>query len=130
VTLSPLFLGIFSFYNFYYKREFTRPTHEMFRNIRFLQMFMGLTSDTVTLAYEVIEDLIYWKQPDKAVALLREGVKVPLALGLLMYVASLRYVIVGGIWAVALANSPFFLSLFHIIFEKVTTLSFLILIDH
>jgi len=114
-------LGIFSFYNFYYKREFTRPKHDMLRNIRFLQMFMGLTSDTVTLAYEFIEDLIYWKQPDKAIFLLREGFKVPIALCLLMYVASLRYVIVAVLWAVALAHSPFFLSLFHIIFEKVSS---------
>ena len=52
---------VFSFYNFYRKHNFTRPQVDILKNMRFLQMFMGLTSDGVALLYEFIEDFIYWK---------------------------------------------------------------------
>jgi hypothetical protein len=92
----------------------------MFKNMRFLQMFMGLTSDTVESVYSFLSDFVYWKQPDKAVMLLRECLKIPFALLVFFYILSPRYFIVLGIWAAALLHSPFFLSLFHVVFEKVT----------
>lgn len=61
ISFSPVGIMVFSFYNFYRKHNFTRPQVDILKNMRFLQMFMGLTSDGVALLYEFIEDFIYWK---------------------------------------------------------------------
>ena len=82
-------------------------------------MLMGQSSDFIHLAYDFIDDFIYWKQPQKSIFLLKEALKLPVLVFITMYFLSLRYLLVAGIWIVALMHSPFFVSLFKITYAKV-----------
>lgn len=83
-------------------------------------MVMGQSSDGIHLLYEFMEDFIYWKTPEKSVILLKEIIKLPLPIMLVIYILPLRYFFVLGIWALALSHSPFFTSMFSIASQKIS----------
>lgn len=80
---------------------------------------MGSTADSVSLACDFIEEFLYWKEPSKTLALVKEVIKLPIVLAIGVYFMPIRYLIVLGIWAVAGMSSPFFKSLFLITLQKV-----------
>ena len=41
LAFAPLVIVIFTFYNFYKKKEFKRPEVDYIKNMRFIQMLMG-----------------------------------------------------------------------------------------
>jgi hypothetical protein len=120
LALAPVVLVIFTFFNFYKKRKFQKPEINYIKNMRFIQMMMGQASDGVTLAYEFIDDFIYWKQPDKSIILIKEALKLPIVIFIGMYYVNIRSLMVLGIWGIALLNSPFAMTLATIIVHKVS----------
>ena len=103
--MLPLCLVLFIFYNFYYKRDFKRPDVNFIKNIRFVQMSMGQASDGIDLAYEFVDDFMYWRKPEKSLLLMKGAVQVSLVMGAVLWVVPLPYLIVGGLWAMVLSNS-------------------------
>ena len=124
VALVPLALIILIFYNFYQKKEFNRPIPNYIKNVRFIQMVMGISSDLVDLTYEYCDDFLYWKDPEKSIYLLKELIKLPLIILFNLQYLPIRYLIAIGLWVAALSNSPFFVSLFQICYQKVSFISF------
>jgi hypothetical protein len=105
LALSPIGLVIFIFYNFYFKKQFKKPEIDYIKNVRFIQMMMGQGSDQIKIAYEFIEDFLFWREPDKAQMLVKELLKLPIPILLGLYYAPFRYFIVLGMWTLALSNS-------------------------
>ena len=88
--------------------------------MRLIQLMMGQISDGIALLYTFIEDFLFWKQPDKSMILIKEGIKLPIAIWIGLTYMPLRYFLILGLWAGTLSNSPFFVTLGTIVSNKVT----------
>ena len=118
-SLLPLLFVIFIFYNFFRKsKPFTRPQADIIKNMRLVQLIMGVTSDATDNMFEFIEEFLYWKNPDKTMNLLKEMLKLPIPIAIGLHFLPLRYFFVAGIWITAAKNSPFFKSVFQITITK------------
>ena len=71
------------------------------------------------MAYEFVEDFMYWKQPDKSIILVKEALKIPLAILFILFYVNLRYLLIIGLWIGTLSNSQFFVTLLTIVSHKV-----------
>jgi hypothetical protein len=118
ITLMPLALAAFIYFNLYRKRKYERPPADILKNMRFIQLAMGDFSDLVHVIYSFLQDYLYWGMPEKTHELLRALIKLPLALFFSLYLLPLRIFLIIGMWAVALSHSPFFMSMFTILKDK------------
>jgi hypothetical protein len=109
----------FLFYNFFRKaKPLTRPQADIIKNMRLVQLIMGLTSDATDNMFEYIEEYLYWKNPDKTMELVKEMLKLPIPLAFGLYFLPIRYFLVAGLWITAGKNSPFFKSIITITISK------------
>jgi len=106
-------------YNFYSKRSFTRPETHYIRNMRFIQMLMGLSADSMEQAFQCIDDYFYWRVPEKTVFLLKVLLQSTLGIFLTLYVLPLRHLAVLGLWGGVFSQSPFFIAIFTVLRQKV-----------
>lgn len=82
-------------------------------------MIMGLVSDMVKVSYDFVDDFIFWRDPDKAIMLIKEALKLPLLILIGLYFMPIRIFVILGIWVATLANSEFFVTLGRVIVTKV-----------
>ncbi|CDW73311.1 tectonin beta-propeller repeat-containing protein 1 [Stylonychia lemnae] len=118
LCLLPLALVLFIFYNFYFKKEFKRPTPDYIKNMRFIQMMMGSVSDMVKISYEFTEDFLYWRDPDKSQMLIKEALKLPLGIIIIIYYVPIRQCLIVGLWMATLSNSQFFVTISRVFITK------------
>ena len=110
---------IFVFYNFFRKsKPFVRPQADIIKNMRLVQMIMGLTSDATDNMFDYIEEYLFWKNPEKTIELVKEMLKLPIPLAIGLYFLPIRYFFVAGLWITAAKNSPFFKSIITITITK------------
>lgn len=83
---------------------------------------MGTISDGVKLAYDFVEDFIYWRDPEKAVILIKEAILLPLPILIGLYFMPIRVFVILAIWAATLFHSEFFVVLVKVIITKVLEL--------
>ena len=81
---------------------------------------MGLVSDMVKVSYDFVDDFIYWRDPDKAIMLIKEALKLPILILIGLYFMPLRIFIILGIWVATLSNSEFFVTLAKVVITKVS----------
>ena len=117
--VGPLALILYMLFNLYRKGTFKRPggRPDYIKNMRFIQMVMGQSSDMVASTYEFIEDCLFWKQPAKAIKMIKDLIKMPLIILIVLF--KFKYALVLAMWGGALSSSPFFMSLLTIIQIKV-----------
>lgn len=60
LSLMPLAMAAFIYFNLYRKRKYVRPSADILKNMRFIQLAMGHFSDMVHLIYSFIEDYVFW----------------------------------------------------------------------
>lgn len=120
VSLMPLGLAAFIYFNLYRKRKYVKPSADILKNMRFIQLAMGHFSDVVHLIYSFIEDYVFWGQPDRTHEILREILKLPVPIAITLYFLPLRMFLILGMWLATMSHSPFCMSIFRILKDKGT----------
>lgn len=96
--LIPVAVIMFILYNHYYMSKFRKPKNSMIRNMRFIQLLMQITGDSIEVQYNVLENFFYWHSKEKT--LLTLNLCVASFFGLIpVWIIPLRYFIVIGLWA-------------------------------
>lgn len=118
ISCAPAGVIGFIYYNLYRKKKYFRPSADILKNMRFIQLSMGHFSDMVHLVYAFLEDYVFWGSPDKTMLLLKNLIKMPLPIMVTLYFMPLRLFMILALWFAALSHSPYWVSVFTIVQEK------------